>query len=133
MIEKTFASGNYNAWETFIKETLPLKNSVFREKVIPRIDQTLESMLGVYASIKKTSIDITPTFDEYLTIRANIVYSVEDFNAPDVPTAAVEKDVTAITNTLKEQIDEEFATIEEVDIDINTGELKVIAAVAVKF
>ena len=44
MIEKTFAKGNYNEWEKFIKETLPQRSELFRSKLIPAIDETLKNM-----------------------------------------------------------------------------------------
>ena len=132
MIEKTFAKGNYNEWEKFVKETLPQQSELFRSSLIPSIDGVLESMLGVYSDIHKTSIDITPTFDEYLTIKAVIVYEVEDFEAPDVPTEAVQKDEDAIRSFLEEQFKDIFAS-DKVEIDVNTGALTIKASIAVKF
>lgn len=132
MIEKTFAKGNYNEWEKFVKETLPQQSELFRSSLIPSIDGVLESMLGVYSDIHKTSIDITPTFDEYLTIKAVIVYEVEDFEAPDVPTEAVQKDEDAIRSFLEEQF-KDVIVIDKVAIDVNTGALTIEASIAVKF
>ena len=132
MIEKTFAKGNYNEWEKFVKETLPQQSELFRSSLIPSIDGVLESMLGVYSDIRKTSIDITPTFDEYLTIKAVIVYEVEDFEAPDVPTEAVQKDEDAIRSFLEEQF-KDIIAIDKVAIDVNTGALTIEASIAVKF
>ena len=132
MIEKTFAKGNYNVWEKFIKETLPQQSEFFRSSLIPSIDEVLESMLGSYSNIHKTSIDIAPTFDEYLTIKAIIVYGVDDFEAPDVPTDAVKKDEDAVRSFLEEQFKDTIA-IDKVSIDVNTGALTVEASVAVKF
>ena len=109
MIEKTFAKGNYNEWEKFVKETLPQQSELFRSKLIPSIDEVLESMLGVYSNIHKTSIDIAPTFDEYLTIKAIIVYGIDDFEAPDVPTDAVKKDEDAVRAFLEEQFKDTIA------------------------
>ena len=132
MIEKTFAKGNYNEWEKFIKETLPQRSELFRSKLIPAIDETLKNMLGGFSDIHKNSIDITPIFDEYLTIKATIIYGVEDFEAPDVPVEAVEKDIAAIRSFLEEQFKDEIA-IDSVEISTTTGELTVEASVAVKF
>ena len=132
MIEKTFAKGNYNEWEKFVKETLPQQSELFRSSLIPSIDGVLENMLGVYSDIHKTSIDITPTFDEYLTIKAVIVYEVEDFEAPDVPTEAVQKDEDAIRSFLEEQF-KDIIAIDKVAIDVNTGALTIEASIAVKF
>ena len=132
MIEKTFAKGNYNEWEKFIKETLPQRSELFRSELIPAIDETLKNMLGGFSSIHKNSIDITPVFDEYLTIKAMIVYGVEDFEAPDVPVEAVEKDIAAIRSFLEEQFKDEIA-IDSVEISTTTGELTIEASVAVKF
>ena len=132
MIDKTFAKGNYNEWEKFVKETLPQQSELFRSSLIPSIDEVLKSMLGSYSDVHKTSIDITPTFDEYLTIKAVIVYEVEDFEAPDVPTEAVQKDEDAIRDFLEEQF-KDTITIDKIDIDVNTGALTVEASIAVKF
>ena len=132
MIEKTFAKGNYNEWEKFIKETLPQQSELFRSKLIPAIDETLVNMLGGYSEIHKNSIDITPIFNEYLTIKADIIYTVDDFKAPDVPTDAVKKDEDAVRSFLEEQFKDTIA-IDKVSIDVNTGALTVEASVAVKF
>ena len=132
MIEKTFAKGNYNEWEKFVKETLPQQSELFRSSLIPSIDEVLESMLGSYSNIHKTSIDIAPTFDEYLTIKAIIVYGVDDFEAPDVPTDAVKKDEDAVRSFLEEGGGGGGGG-DRVSIDVNTGALTVEASVAVKF
>lgn len=132
MTDKTFAKGNYNEWEKFIKETLPQQSELFRSRLIPAIDEVLRSMIGNYSDIHKTSIDIAPTFDEYLTIKAIIVYGVDDFEAPDVPTDAIKKDEDAIRVFLEEQFKDMIA-IDKVAIDVNTGALTVEASIAVKF
>ena len=132
MIEKTFAKGNYNEWEKFIKETLPQQSELFRLKLIPAIDETLVNMLGGYSEIHKNSIDITPIFNEYLTIKADIIYIVGDFKAPDVPTEAVKRDEDAIREFLEEQF-KDVINIESVKINISTGELEIVASIAVKF
>lgn len=132
MTEKTFAKGNYNEWEKFIKETLPQQSELFRSKLIPTIDETLKNMLGSYSDIHKSSIDITPIFNEYLTIKADIIYTVDDFKAPDVPTDAVKKDEDAIREFLEEQF-KDVINIESVKISISTGELEIVASIAVKF
>lgn len=132
MIDKTFAKGNYNEWEKFIKEVLPQKSELFRSDLIPAIDETLKSMLGGFSDIHKNSIDITPVFDEYLTIKADIVYKVEDFEAPDVPVEAVEKDTASIKSFLEEQF-KDIVVIDNVEISTATGELKIEASIAVKF
>lgn len=132
MIEKTFAKGNYNEWEKFIKETLPQQSELFRSKLIPAIDETLVNMLGGYSEIHKNSIDITPIFNEYLTIKADIIYTVDDFKAPDVPTDAVKRDEDAIREFLEEQF-KDIINIESIKINISTGELEIVASIAVKF
>ena len=133
MIEKTFAKGNYNEWEKFIKETLPQQSELFRSKLIPAIDETLVNMLGGYSEIHKNSIDITPIFNEYLTIKADIIYTVDDFKAPDVPTEAVKRDEDAIREFLEEQFKEDEVSIESVEINTSSGELAIKANIAVKF
>ena len=132
MIDKTFAKGNYNEWDNFVKNVLPQKSEMLRSSLIPAIDETLKNMLGGFSDIHKSSIDVTPVFDEYLTIKAAIVYTVEDFEAPDVPVEAVEKDTDAIRSFLEEQFKDTIA-IDSVEISTTTGELKVEASIAVKF
>lgn len=133
MIEKSFASGNYNSWEKFTRETLPQRTDTIKLKLVPSIDQILESMLGEFSNVHKISADIAPVFDEYIRIGVSLVYEVEDFKAPDVPTKAVEADTQAIKNSLEEQFKEDDISIESVAINTNSGELIVKASIAVKF
>lgn len=133
MIDKSFASGNYNSWEKFTRETLPQRTDTIKLKLVPSIDQILESMLGEFSNVHKISADITPVFDEYIRIGVSLVYEVEDFKAPDVPTKAVETDTQAIKNSLEEQFKEDDISIESVAINTNSGELTVKASIAVKF
>ena len=97
------------------------------------MDQILESMLGEFSNIHKISADVTPVFDEYIRIGVSLVYEVEDFKAPDVPTKAVEADTQAIKNSLEEQLKEDEVSIESVKITTSSGELTVKASIAVKF
>ena len=133
MIDRSFASGNYNSWEKFTRETLPQKTDVVKLKLVPSIDQILESMLGEFSNIHKISADITPVFDEYIRIGVSLVYEVEDFKAPDVPIKAVEADTQAIKNSLEEQLKEDEVSIESVKINTSSGELAIKANIAVKF
>lgn len=133
MIDTSFASGNYNTWEKFTRETLPQKTDIVKLKLVPLIDQILGSMLGKFSNIHKVSADITPIFDEYIRIGVSLVYEVEDFKAPDVPVKAVEADTQAIKESLEEQLEEDEVSIESVNININSGELVVKANIAVKF
>lgn len=133
MIDKSFASGNYNTWEKFTRETLPQKTDIVKLKLVPLIDQILGSMLGEFSNIHKVSADITPIFDEYIRIGVSLVYEVEDFKAPDVPVKAVEADTQAIKESLEEQLEEDEVSIENVNINTNSGELVVKANIAVKF
>lgn len=132
-MDKSFASGNYNSWEKFTRETLPQKTDVIKLRLVPSIDQILESMLGEFSNTHKISADVTPVFDEYIRIGVSLVYEVEDFKAPDVPTKAVETDTQAIKNSLEEQFKEDDISIESVAINTNSGELTVKASIAVKF
>lgn len=133
MMDKSFASGNYNSWEKFTRETLPQKTDVVKLRLVPSIDQILESMLGEFSNIHKISADVTPVFDEYIRIGVSLIYEVEDFKAPDVPTKAVEADTQAIKDSLEEQFKEDDISIESVAINTNSGELTVKASIAVKF
>ena len=133
MIDKSFASGNYNSWEKFTRETLPQKTDIVKLKLVPFIDRILGSMLGEFSNIHKISADITPVFDEYIRIGVSLVYEVEDFKAPDVPTKAVEADTQAIKNSLEEQFKEDEVSIESVKINTSSGELAIKANIAVKF
>ena len=133
MIDTSFASGNYNTWEKFTRETLPQKTDIVKLKLVPLIDQILGSMLGKFSNIHKVSADITPIFDEYIRIGVSLVYEVEDFKAPDVPVKAVEADTQVIKESLEEQLEEDEVSIESVSININSGELVVKANIAVKF
>lgn len=132
-MDKSFASGNYNSWEKFTRETLPQKTDVVKLRLVPSIDQILESMLGEFSNVHKISADVTPVFDEYIRVGVSLVYEVEDFKAPDVPTKAVEADTQAIKNSLEEQFKEDDISIESVAINTNSGELTVKASIAVKF
>ena len=133
MIDTSFASGNYNTWEKFTRETLPQKTDIVKLKLVPLIDQILGSMLGKFSNIHKVSADITPIFDEYIRIGVSLVYEVEDFKAPDVPVKAVEADTQVIKESLEEQLEEDEVSIESVNINTNSGELVVKANIAVKF
>lgn len=133
MIDKSFASGNYNSWEKFTRETLPQKTDIVKLKLVPFIDQILGSMLGEFSNVHKISADVTPVFDEYIRIGVSLVYEIEDFKAPDVPVKAVEADTRAIKDSLEEQFKEDDISIEGVAINTNSGELTVKANIAVKF
>ena len=133
MIDSSFANGNYNLWEKFTRETLPQKTDIVKLKLVPFIDQILESMLGEFSNVHKVSADVTPVFDEYIRISVSLAYEVEDFKAPDVPVKAVEADTRAIKESLEEQFKEDEVSIESVTINTSSGELVIKANVAVKF
>lgn len=124
MVTAQFKSGNFNKWENFSNNLLPSKNQFIRHALIPLIENTLESMLGERANIEKESIDIAQVCDKDIlsAINCTLTYYVEDFKAPDVPKKAVDADQNSIFKTLN--ISE--ASLQEVNIDINTGILKVV-------
>jgi len=124
MIPKTFESGNYNNLDTFAKITLPKALAFIRGTIIPRIDDVLSNMLGERSDIKKVSIDATTLCvnNKITSIRCDLVYNIDDFNVPTAPTQAVKDDTDAISKSIQL----EGMELKSVDIDIYSGDLKII-------
>ena len=121
MISQTFTSGNFNDWDHLVSTVLPAKNMILRQEIITTIDNVLLTMLGANASIQKTSIDATEICNRnsLSAVRFKLIYTVGDFNAPEAPKAAVDKDVRVITEAL---LRDDFKLL-QVNIDINSGQL----------
>ena len=123
MKSSQFNSGNYNSWDKLVKQTLPQVNDTIRNVLIPKIDATIESMLGGQdVSYTKESIDVSQNFEgnQISGIICQIVYIVDDFQVPDAPQDAVNKDVEAITEAIK---DEKYE-ITELTISTSDGKMK---------
>lgn len=123
MKSSQFNSGNYNSWDKLVKQTLPQVNDTIRNVLIPKIDATLESMLGgADVSFTKECIDISQNFEgnQISGVICEITYIVDDFQVPDAPKDAVETDIRAITEAIK---DEKYE-ITELTISTSDGKMK---------
>lgn len=127
MIPKTFESGNYNNLDTFVKKTLPNKLAFIRGVLIPKIDETLDNMLGARSDIKKVSIDANAlcTNNKITSIRCSLVYNVDDFNVPTAPAQAIKDD----TDSISKSIQIEGVELKSISIDVYSGDLKIIVNV----
>ena len=130
MKSSQFNSGNYNSWDKLVKQTLPQVNDTIRNILIPKIDATLESMLGgADVSFTKECIDISQNFEgnQISGIICEITYIVDDFQVPDAPKDAVDTDVKAITEALKNE------KYEITDLTISTSDGKMKITVEIDF
>ena len=128
MKSSQFNSGNYNSWDKLVKETLPEVNNTIRNVLIPKIDAILDSMLGgANAEYTKESIDVSQNFEanQISGVICDIVYTVDDFQVADAPKDAIDTDVQAITDALKN----EKYNITKVDISTNDGKLSITAEI----
>ena len=127
MKSSQFNSGNYNSWDKLVKQTLPEVNSTIRNVLIPKIDSILESMLGPDAPFTKENIDISQKFrsNQIEGVICDITYIVDDFQVPDAPKDAINKDIEAITEALK---DEKY-NITELNISTSDGKLTLSAEI----
>ena len=127
MKSSQFNSGNYNSWDKLVKQTLPEVNSTIRNVLIPKIDSILESMLGPDAPFTKENIDISQKFssNQIEGVICDITYIVDDFQVPDAPKDAIDKDIEAITEALK---DEKY-NITELNISTSDGKLTLSAEI----
>lgn len=101
-----FNSGNYNSWDKLVKKTLPEVNNTIRNVLIPKIDAILDSMLGgPEAAYTKECIDVSQNFEgnQISGVICEITYIVDDFQVADAPKDAIEEDVKAITDALKNE------------------------------
>lgn len=130
MKSSQFNSGNYNSWDKLVKQTLPQVNDTIRNVLIPKIDATLESMLGgMDAPFTKECIDISQNFEgnQISGVICEITYIVDDFQVPDAPKDAVETDIKAITEALKDN------KYEITDLTISTSDGKMKITVEIDF
>ena len=117
-----FKSGNYNSWDTLVKETLPGINDTIRHGLLEKLDATLESMLGGNnVEYTKESIDIAQVFENNTIsgITCDIKYTVDDFQVPDAPQDAIKEDCEAIKNAIADN----HYKITNLSIDTSNGEL----------
>lgn len=124
-MKNQFSSGNYNSWDELVSITLPSVNRSIRKDIIPLIDSTLISMLG-YGSeegIIKKSIDVSQIFEDNQIsgVRFEIVYDVDEFQAPEAPKDAIDTDC----ETIKKAVSTDKIKATEVDIDVQKGIMKI--------
>lgn len=124
-INTQFNKGNYNEWDSLICIQLPLVDKVLRDTLLPKIEDTLTSMLGYYSSWTKEELSARPYVEEdsFKGVYIEISYIVEDFKVQSVPIEAVTEDETAISNYLCGDNIESVNT----EIDTTTGLLKISA------
>lgn len=124
MKSSQFNNGNYNSWDKLVRQTLPQVNNTIRNVLIPKIDETIESMIdGPETSYTKETIDVSQNFEgnQISGINCDITYIVDDFQVPDAPKDAINTDVQAITNAIKNEKYE----IKELSISTSDGKMKI--------
>jgi hypothetical protein len=128
MRSSQFNSGNYNSWDKLVRQTLPEVNNTIRHTLIPKIDAVLDSMLGgTNAEYTKDNIDVSQNFEanQIVGVICEITYIVDDFQVADAPRDAIDTDIKAITDALK---DNKY-DITKVDISTSDGKLTVTAEI----
>ena len=128
MKSSQFNSGNYNSWDKLVRQTLPEVNNTIRHTLIPKIDTVLDSMLGgTNAEYTKDNIDVSQNFEanQIVGVICEITYIVDDFQVADAPRDAIDTDIKAITDALK---DDKY-NITKVDISTSDGKLTVTAEI----
>lgn len=118
-----FKSGNYNAFESLVKEVLPSKSDLIRYEILLQIENTLKSMLGNLDNVRGESLDITQICNRQglQGFNCNIVYQVLDFKVPEAPKDAIQEDIESISNN----ISREDAHLKSVNIDTEQGLLSI--------
>lgn len=119
-----FNKGNYNEWDTLVTKKLPLVDKTLRETILPKLDDTLTSMLGYYSDWTKEELNARPYVEEdsFKGVYIEISYQVEDFKVQNAPRDAVEEDETSISNYMTENTVEIIST----EIDTTTGNMKIV-------
>lgn len=117
-----FNKGNYNEWYNLISTQLPLVDDELRDSLLPKIDDTLKSMLGNYSDWTREELNAQPYVedDSFKGVYIEVSYLVDDFKVQSVPKEAVEEDENAIKNYLTE----DHIEITTAEIDTNSGLLK---------
>lgn len=123
-ISTTFKSGNFNTFDTLVRETLPAKAELIRYDLIPNIDETLKKMLGANLQVEKESIDVSQLCGKegLVGFLCTIVYNVEDFDVPDAPEKAVKQDIDALTDALSR----EDVHLKSINIEVSGGVLTIV-------
>ena len=118
-----FNKGNYNEWDDLVSTQLPLVDETLRETILPKLEDTLTSMLGYYSDWTKEELNARPYVedDSFKGVYIEVSYMVEDFKVQSVPTEAVEEDEKAISDYMTE----ENVEITGTDIDTTSGLLKI--------
>ena len=121
MISQYFNSGNFNKWEEFVNVTLPSINKTIRNEIIPQVDECLISMLGDRSNIEKSIINVRPSIADnaLVGVYLNLQYVVEDWKVEEEKKKAIEAD----ENTLREYLQTEGKTLQQLSIDTSTGNL----------
>lgn len=118
-----FNKGNYNEWDDLVSTQLPLVDTTLRETILPKLEDTLASMLGYYSAWTKEELNARPYVedDSFKGVYIEVSYLVDDFKVQSVPTEAVEEDEKAISDYMTEDNIEITST----DIDTTNGLLKI--------
>lgn len=118
-----FNKGNYNEWDDLVSTQLPLVDTTLRETILPKLEDTLASMLGYYSDWTKEELNARPYVedDSFKGVYIEVSYLVDDFKVQSVPTEAVEEDEKAISDYMTEDNIEITST----DIDTTNGLLKI--------
>lgn len=117
-----FNKGNYNEWYNLISTQLPLVDDELRDSLLPKIDDTLKSMLGNYSDWTREELNAQPYVedDSFKGVYIEVSYLVDDFKVQSVPKEAVEED----ENVIKNYLTEDHIEITTAEIDTNSGLLK---------
>ena len=127
MNNEQFEKGNYNEWDRIVKEVLHNANKTIRYTLLPKIDNTLKSMLGQVSQWTREEISVSQCLenDRLSSILYTISYIVEDFNVPEASKDAVETDQDAI----RQALESDEVAIDSVAIDTSNGQMKILARI----
>ena len=127
MNNEQFEKGNYNEWDRIVKEVLPNANKTIRYTLLPKIDNTLKSMLGQVSQWTREEINVSQCLEDnrLSSILYTISYMVDDFNVPEASKEAIETDQDAI----RQALESDEVAIDSVVIDTSNGRLTVTARI----
>lgn len=125
-----FEDGNFNEWENLFREFFPRVENTVRSILLPTLDDTLDSMLGIDVEGVKKSINVQQCIEnqDISGVNITVVYNTDEFHVETAPQTAIEQDNEAIKSVLVKA----GLHVDTVSIDTSCGDVVVIINIPVK-